>query len=114
MNALVMGGAAAIGAHPGVDLSSLLQGATHGFSLAAQECVWASKDGEFRVYADKNVDPSQQQRVLWREPAQKCEWRDAPDRKAMARANLGVIPEVALEQELGSEYRCLSTVLALP
>jgi hypothetical protein len=114
MNAVVMGGAAAIGAHPGVDLSSLLQGVTHVFCLAAQLGVWASEDGDFRVYADKNVDPSQQRRVPWREPPQKCEWRDAPDRKAMARANLGVIPGVALEQELGSEYRCLSTVPALP
>jgi hypothetical protein len=75
--------------------------------------VWTSGNGEFRVYADKNVDPSQQQRVLWREPAQTCAWRGAADRKAMARANLGVIPGVALEQELGSEYRCLSTAPAL-
>jgi hypothetical protein len=86
---------------------------THLFSLAAQVCVWTSGDGEFRVSADKNVDPSQQQRVLWREPAQTCAWRGAADRKAMARANLGVIPGVALEQELGSEYRCLSTAPAL-
>jgi hypothetical protein len=76
--------------------------------------VPASGDSEFRVYADENVDPFRAAAGLWREPAQKCEWRDALDEKAMARANLGVIPGVALEPELGSEYRCLSTVPALP
>ena len=51
-----------------LDLSSLLQGATHVFPLAAQDCVRRSRDHEIRVYVDKIVDPSQQQ-VLWREPA---------------------------------------------
>ena len=83
------------GPYRGVDLSSLLQRVTQVFSLAAQGCLRTGGDGEFRVYADKTVDPS----------------RAAAG--PVARANLGVIPGVALEQELGSEYRCLSSVLAL-
>ena len=50
--------AVVVGWHRGVDLSSLLQGVTQVFSRAAQVCVWTSGDGEFRVYADKTVDPS--------------------------------------------------------
>ena len=37
-------------------LSSLLQGATHVFPVAAQDCVWTPREHEFRVYVDKIVD----------------------------------------------------------
>jgi hypothetical protein len=77
-----------------MDLSSLLQGATHVFPVAAQDCVRTRRDHEFRVYVDKIVDLSQQQ-VLKRERAQTGE------------------PSVTLEQELGTENRCLSTAPAL-
>ena len=52
-----------------MDLSSLLQRATHVFAVAAQDCVRTRRDDEFRVYVDKIVDLSQQQ-VLSRERAQ--------------------------------------------
>lgn len=43
-----------------VDLSSLLQGITHVFHLAAQAGVRRSWGRDFRVYTDNNVDASQQ------------------------------------------------------
>jgi nucleoside-diphosphate-sugar epimerase len=43
-----------------VDLSSLLQGMTHVFHLAAQAGVRRSWGHDFRVYTDNNVDASQQ------------------------------------------------------
>lgn len=81
-----------------MDLSSLLQRATHVFPVAAQDRVPARRDHEFRVYVDRIVDLSQQQ-VLKRERAQTGE--------------LSVPPWITLEQELGTENRCLSTVPAL-
>jgi hypothetical protein len=81
-----------------MDLSSLLQGATHVFPVAAQDCVRTRRDHEFRVYVDKIVDLSQQQ-VLTRERAQTGE--------------PSVPPGIMLEQELGTENRCLSTAPAL-
>ena len=81
-----------------MDLSSLLQRATHVFAVAAQDCVRTRRDHEFRVYVDKIVDLSQQQ-VLSRERAQTGE--------------LSVPPGTTLEQELGTEYRWLSTASAL-
>jgi nucleoside-diphosphate-sugar epimerase len=48
-----------------------------------------------------------------REPAQKGDMRDTYADTAMARADLGFIPTVSLEQGLESEYRWLSTTPAL-
>jgi hypothetical protein len=42
-----------------MDLSSLLQGATHVFPAAAQDCVRTPWEHEFRVYVDRIVDLSQ-------------------------------------------------------
>jgi hypothetical protein len=42
-------------------LSSLLQGATHVFPVAAQDCVWTPWEHEFRVYVDEIVVLSPQQ-----------------------------------------------------
>ena len=95
------GGSDGVGAEPLgsklMDLSSLLQGATHVFPVAAQDCVRTRRDHEFRVYVDRIVDLSQQQ-VLKRERAQTGE--------------LSVPPGMTLE-ELGTENRCLSTAPAL-
>ena len=47
------------GAIQDVDLSSLLQGVTHVFHLAAQAGVRRSWGSDFRVYTDNNVDATQ-------------------------------------------------------
>jgi hypothetical protein len=113
MSALVTGAAGVIGWRPRLDLSSLLQGVTHVFPLAAaQNCVRRSRDHEFRVYVDKIVDFSQQ-RVLRREPAQTGERRDTHADKAMAREDLSASAGDVLEEELGTENRWLSTAPAL-
>jgi hypothetical protein len=80
-----------------MDLSSLLQGATHVFAAAAQDCVRTRRDGEFRVYVDRIVDLSQ--------PA-------GPEVRAGART-LSASVGMTLEQELGMENRWLSTAPAL-
>jgi hypothetical protein len=59
MSALVTSAAGVIGWRPILDLSSLLQGVTHVFLPAAQECVRRALGHEFRVHVDKIVDPSQ-------------------------------------------------------
>ena len=106
-----------------VNLSSLLQGMTDVFHLAAQAGVRRSWDRDFRVYTDNNVDATQRPRnratagrmpvIVRREPAQKGDMRDTYADTAMARKDLGFIPRVTLEQGLESEYRWLSTTPAL-
>ncbi len=51
--------------------------------------------------------------VVRREPVQKGDMRDTYADTSLARADLGFMPEVALEQGLESEYRWLSTASAL-
>jgi nucleoside-diphosphate-sugar epimerase len=53
------------------------------------------------------------QLVVRREPVQKGDMRDTYADTSLARADLGFMPEVSLEQGLESEYRWLSTASAL-
>jgi hypothetical protein len=112
MSALVGRAAGVIRWRPGLDLSSLLQGVTHVFLPAAQDCVRREQGHEFRVHVDKIVDPS---RAAGPEAQAGVagERRDTHADKAMVRENPGASTVGVLEQELGTENRWLSTAPAL-